>query len=106
MVEIGSKPILWHIMKIYSHYGFTDFVLCLGYKGDYIRQYFLNYRAMNSDVRVHLGSEKVEHLDAFHDEKRWTVTLAETGQLAQTGERLRRVAKYIQGERFMVTYGD
>jgi len=106
MVEIGGKPILWHIMKTYSHYGFTDFILCLGYKGDVIRQYFLNYYLMNSDVRVHLDSERVEHLEAFHDERRWTVTLAETGSLTLTGGRIQRIARYVEGDRFMVTYGD
>lgn len=106
MVEIGGKPILWHIMKIYSHYGYHDFVLCLGYKGDVIRDYFLNYYARNSDVRVHLGEERVEHLTAFHEEQQWTVVLAETGRDTPTGGRVRRVARYIDGPRFMVTYGD
>lgn len=106
MVDVGGKPILWHIMKTYSHYGYTDFILCLGYKGDVIRDYFLNYYLRNSDVRVRLGSETVEHLEAFHDERRWTVVLAETGATSLTGERIRRVAKYIEGDRFMVTYGD
>lgn len=106
MVEIGGKPILWHIMKLYSHHGFTDFVLCLGHKGNVIREYFLNYAAMNSDVRVTLGDGKVERLDAFHEEERWKVLLAETGPLTPTGGRIHRVARYLEGGRFMVTYGD
>jgi glucose-1-phosphate cytidylyltransferase len=106
MVEIGGKPILWHIMKLYSHYGVTDFVLCLGYKGDVIRDYFLNYGSMHSDVAVNIGERRVEHLDAFHDEANWRVVLAETGQLTPTGGRLHRIARYIEGDEFMATYGD
>lgn len=106
MVEVGGKPLLWHIMKIYSHHGFHDFILCLGYKGDVIRDYFLNYHARNSDVRVQLDSERVEHLGAFHDEKRWSVLLAETGDVTPTGGRIKRIAKYIEGETFLATYGD
>jgi len=85
MVEIGGRPILWHIMKLYSHFGIMDFVLCLGYKGDVIREYFLNYSAMNSDVRVHIGDRRVEHLEPFHAEEKWRVLLAETGLATQTG---------------------
>jgi len=106
MVEIGGRPILWHIMKRYSHYGYTDFALCLGYKGDVIREYFVNYHVMNSDVRVHLGERRIEHLSSFHDEGKWRVLLAETGALTSTGGRLHRVAPYIEGDRFMLTYGD
>lgn len=106
MVEIGGKPILWHIMKLYSYHGFHDFVLCLGYKGDLIRDYFLNYHARNSDVRVRLGEQRVDHLSAFHDERQWSVVLAETGDGTPTGGRVKRVAKYLDGDRFMVTYGD
>lgn len=106
MIEIGGKPILWHIMKLYSHHGFTDFILCLGYKGDIIRQYFLNYFLMNSDVRVHLGQQTVEPLETFHEERKWTVLLAETGAESLTGERVRRIVPYIQGDRFLLTYGD
>jgi glucose-1-phosphate cytidylyltransferase len=104
MVEIGSRPILWHIMKCYAHHGYTEFVLCLGYKGDMIRDYFLNYENRNRDVTVTLGSRDVEIHNA-HAEAGWRVTLAETGELTLTGGRLKRVAPYL-GERFMVTYGD
>ena len=106
MVEIGGKPILWHIMKLYSRYGHHEFVLCLGYKGDIIRDYFLNYFSRNSDVRVHLGEQRVEALGTFHDEREWSVLLAETGADTPTGGRLKRVARYVTGPRCMVTYGD
>ena len=106
MVEVGGRPIIWHLMKHYSFHGFHEFLLCLGYKGDVIRDYFLNYHARNSDVRVHLGDERVEHLGAFHDERQWSVLLAETGEATATGGRVKRVAKYLEGDRFLATYGD
>src|SRR5438093_8535629 len=106
MIEIGGRPILWHIMKLYSHFGIVDFILCLGYKGDVIREYFLNYGAMNSDVVVSIGDRRVEILEPFHDEARWKIHLAETGALTQTGGRIHRVARYLEGDQFMVTYGD
>jgi glucose-1-phosphate cytidylyltransferase len=106
MVEIGGKPILWHIMKIYSHYGFRDFVLALGYKGNLIRDYFANYDLMNSNVTLRLGSkERVIPRDG-HDERDWQVTLVDTGQEAMTGARLKRVQKYVGSGTFMATYGD
>jgi glucose-1-phosphate cytidylyltransferase len=105
MVDVGGRPILWHIMKSYAHYGFTDFVVCLGYKGDVIRDYFLNYENRHRDVTVTLGSRDVEVL-SNHAEAGWRVTLAETGEKTLTGGRLRRVAPYLGRERFMVTYGD
>lgn len=104
MVEIGGRPILWHIMKGYAHHGYTEFVLCLGYKGDIIRDYFLNYEIRNRDVTVTLGSRNVDIHNA-HAETGWRVTMAETGEQTNTGGRLKRVAPYL-GERFMVTYGD
>ena len=106
MVEIGGRPILWHIMKTYSHYGIVDFILCLGYKGDMIRDYFLNYSTMNSDVIVSVGDRTIELLEPFHDEANWRVLLAETGPLTPTGGRLHRIGKYINGDDFFVTYGD
>jgi len=106
MVEIGGKPILWHIMKTYSHYGIVEFILCLGYKGDQIREYFLNYSTMNSDVIVNVGDRSVEHLEPFHDEASWRVLLAETGPLTPTGGRIQKIGKYIKGDDFFVTYGD
>jgi glucose-1-phosphate cytidylyltransferase len=106
MIEIGDRPILWHIMKTYSHFGFHDFILCLGYKGDVIRDHFLNYYARNSDVRVRLGEGKIDHLAVLHDERQWTVVLAETGTDTPTGGRVKRAARYIEGPRFLCTYGD
>jgi glucose-1-phosphate cytidylyltransferase len=106
MVEIGGRPILWHIMRHYSQFGFKEFVLCLGYKGDVIRNYFLNYTAMNRDVRVHLGTEKVEFLEQLSTETGWMVTLAETGAMTPTGGRLLRASRYFGGEAFLCTYGD
>jgi glucose-1-phosphate cytidylyltransferase len=106
MVEIGGRPILWHIMKIYAHHGFREFVLCLGYRGDAIREYFLNYEAMNNDFTISLGRKhKIVHHDA-HEEQDFEVTLAETGPQAMTGARVKRVQRYVDGDTFMVTYGD
>ncbi len=106
MVEIGGRPILWHIMRHYARFELTDFVLCLGYKGDVIRTYFVNYPAMNTDVRVHVGTQKVEYLEPLADESRWTVTLAETGAETPTGGRLVRAHKYLAEGTFLCTYGD
>lgn len=106
MVEVGQRPMLWHIMKIYSHYGFREFLLCLGYRGNVIRDYFLNYEAMNSDFTVSLG-EKQRIL--YHEpckEQGFCVTLADTGLETMTGGRIRRIAKYLDEDTFLVTYGD
>lgn len=106
MVEIGGRPILWHIMKIYAHSGFRDFVLCLGYRGNTIKEYFLNYEAMNNDFTICLGrNSKIEYRND-HREQDFRVTLAETGLNTMTGGRVRRVAKYITEDQFMLTYGD
>jgi len=105
MVEIGGRPILWHIMKIYSHFGFDDFILCLGYKGKVIKEYFLNYEAMNSDFTLQLGTNKIR-LYNKSSEKNWKITFADTGENAQTGARVKRIEKYIDGDLFMLTYGD
>jgi len=106
MVEIGGKPILWHIMKIYSHYGFHNFVLALGYKGNMIREYFANYDLMNSNVTLKLGSKEQVVPLGGHDERDWNITLVDTGQEAMTGARLKRVQKYVGNGTFMATYGD
>lgn len=106
MVEIGGKPILWHIMKIYAHYGFKDFVLCLGYKGEMIKEYFYNYEVLNNDFTVELGEQNRIEVKSNHSEKGWKITLADTGDEALKGARLKRVEKYIDGEEFMLTYGD
>lgn len=106
MMEIGGKPILWHIMKSYAAYGFQDFILCLGYKGHAIKDYFLNYRSYQSDFTLHLDhSQRVTyHTTAEEDE--WRVTFVETGETAQTGARVARAGRYISGETFCLTYGD
>lgn len=106
MVPIGGKPILWHIMKTYSHYGFKHFIVCLGYKGDIIKEYFLNYRIRNSDFTVNLSDEKSILLHNSHGNENWEVTLAETGSRAMTGARIKKIEKYINCELFCLTYGD
>jgi len=105
MVEIGGKPILWHIMKIYSHYGFKDFVLCLGYKGELIKEYFYNYEILNNDFTIELGKQKIE-VHNSHGETGWRVTLVDTGTNALKGARLKKIERYIDSDTFMVTYGD
>ncbi len=106
MVEIGGRPILWHIMKMYAHYGFTDFVACLGYRGDLIKEYFLNYEAMNNDFTATLGRESSIEVHGAHNEQEFRVTLADTGMDTMTGGRVRRIKKYIEGDTFLLTYGD
>jgi len=106
LVEIGGRPILWHLMKIYAHYGFRDFVLCLGYRGNMIKEYFLNYEAMNNDVTVCLGQRSAIEYHGHHSEQDFRVTLADTGLNSMTGGRLKRVQKFIHEGRFMLTYGD
>ena len=106
MVEIGGRPMLWHIMKLYAHRGFADFVLCLGYRGNMIKEYFLNYEAMNNDFTICLGQESKIQYNAVHEEQGFQVTLADTGLATMTGGRLKRIEKYIDGDIFMLTYGD
>lgn len=106
MVNIGNRPILWHIMKIYSHYGFKDFILCLGYKGETIKEFFLNYEVLNSDFTIELGNGKNLRLHNCHEEKDWRITLADTGDKTLKGARLKMVERYLDGDTFMVTYGD
>jgi glucose-1-phosphate cytidylyltransferase len=104
MIEIGGKPILWHIMKIYSAHGIHDFIICLGYKGYMIKEYFANYFLHMSDVTFDMASNRME----VHQKKvePWTVTLVDTGEETMTGGRLKRVADYLKGEDFCMTYGD
>jgi len=104
MVEIGGKPILWHIMKIYEHYGYNDFIICLGYKGHIIKEYFINYYLYNSDITVELGSNKMDiH---YSNSESFKVTLVDTGISSNTAGRIKRIQKYIGDETFMLTYGD
>lgn len=106
MIEIGGRPILWHIMKIYAFYGFTDFVLCIGYKGEVIKNYFLNYEAMNSDFTICLGRPNQLDFYSNHSEKDWSITIADTGEDTMTGARVKQIEKYIDADEFMLTYGD
>lgn len=103
MVEIGGKPILWHIMKMYSHHGFNDFVVCCGYKGFFIKEYFYHYFMHVSDVTIDMSKNSIE----YHATKAepWKVTLVDTGLSTMTGGRLARVKKYLNNETFMLTYG-
>lgn len=107
MVEIGGRPILWHIMKIYAHHGMREFILCLGHRGNMIKEYFLNYEAMNNDFRICLGRESHIEFMGAHQEQHFAVTLADTGPETMTGGRLQRVARYLANdETFLLTYGD
>jgi glucose-1-phosphate cytidylyltransferase len=106
MVEIGGRPILWHIMKSYAEFGHTDFIVCLGYKGERIREYFLLYDEMHKDVTVELGPVRRVETHGQHAEENWRVTLVDTGLHAMTGARVKRAARYVQSDHFMVTYGD
>ncbi|MBI5680695.1 MAG: glucose-1-phosphate cytidylyltransferase [Methanobacterium sp.] len=106
MVQIGNRPVLWHIMKIYAAYGFKDFVICLGYKGNMIKEYFLNYEMMNNDFTIQLGNFESIQVHSNHEEADWTVTLADTGEETQTGGRVKKIEKYIDEDTFMLTYGD
>jgi len=104
MVELGGRPILWHIMKLYSHFGINDFVICLGYKGYTIKEYFANYFLHNSDVTINLRNNELKvHQNSSEP---WTVTLVDTGDDTATGGRLRRVRQHVDGETFCFTYGD
>jgi len=104
MVEIGNKPILWHILKIYSHYGINDFVICCGYKSYVIKEYFSNYFLHSADVTFDMQHNKMEVHNAFSEP--WRVTLVDTGEDTMTGGRLKRVKQYIGNETFCLTYGD
>ena len=107
MLPIGSRPILWHIMKIYAHYGFKDFILCLGYKGWLVKEFFLNYHAQTSDVTLTLGNrQSIEYHGQSH-EADWKITLVDTGEDSQTARRIWMVREFLNGDQnFCVTYGD
>lgn len=106
MVPIGEHPILWHIMRGYAGAGHRDFVLCLGYKGEVIKDYFLNYQARTADFTITLGERRSIQYHGDHAESGWRVTLADTGLNAMTGARVKRVQKYLDDDDFMLTYGD
>lgn len=107
MIPIGGYPILWHIMKYYSHFGHQQFVLCLGHKSDVIKDFFLNYEAHTQDFTINLGATKSITYHSRHAEANWQVTLAETGERSMTGARIKRIQRYVaEEENFMLTYGD
>jgi glucose-1-phosphate cytidylyltransferase len=107
LVEVGPRPILWHIMKHYQHFGFADFVLCLGYRGAMIKDYFLNYEALANDFTIRLGQPNAVDFHGAHDEGNFSVTCAETGLKTMTGGRLKRIKRFLTpGEPFFLTYGD
>ena len=106
MLEIGGRPMLWHIMKHYAGFGLKEFILCLGYKGHMIKDYFLNYKTYGSDLTVQLGRPESVTFHNTNGEEDWRVTLVETGQNAMTGTRIARAAKYVSTNTFCLTYGD
>jgi glucose-1-phosphate cytidylyltransferase len=106
MAKIGNKPILWHIMKSYAHYGFKDFVLCLGYKGEVVKDYFYNYDIYNNDFSICLGSKKCVDFHNPQAEEGWRISLVDTGQKALKGARIKRIQHLIDDDHFMLTYGD
>src|SRR5579872_4657010 len=104
MVEIGSRPILWHIMKHYAHYGLNEFLVALGYKGEYIKRFFLDYYALNGDMTLDLASGRVHAHERECED--WTVHLLDTGDQTQTGGRVKRLADWLRHDTFLLTYGD
>ena len=106
MIPIGPYPILWHIMKTYANFGHTEFIICLGYKGQIIKDFFLNYEAHTQDITIELGNSRNLVFHNTHNESDWKVTLADTGTKSMTGSRISRIRKYVGNEDFMLTYGD
>ncbi|MCL4487620.1 MAG: glucose-1-phosphate cytidylyltransferase [Chloroflexi bacterium] len=106
LVDVGGHPILWHIMKLYAYHGFKEFVICLGYRGEMIKEYFLSYEAMTNDFTICLGQRNHVAYHGAHGEQDYLVTLADTGQDTMTGGRVKRIQRYIDDDTFMVTYGD
>jgi glucose-1-phosphate cytidylyltransferase len=106
LVDVGGKPILWHIMKTYGHYGFRRFILCLGYKSDQIRRYFLDYREHSNDFTLNLAAESTPRWHGTGPTEDWEITFVDTGLLTGTGARLRRVTEYLDQDHFLLTYGD
>lgn len=104
MIEIGGMPIIWHIMKIYSCYGINDFIICCGYKGYLIKEYFMNYSLHTSDVKIDLSSNSIQVINKTHED--WRITLVDTGEDSMTGGRLKRVKNYLDNDDFCFTYGD
>jgi glucose-1-phosphate cytidylyltransferase len=106
MVTVGGMPILWHIMKYYSHYGFNEFVLCLGYKGEMIKEFFLNHELMHNDVTINFRDRRHDTIHKTGEAENWTITFADTGLKTMAGARIKKIEKYIKTDSFLVTYGD
>jgi glucose-1-phosphate cytidylyltransferase len=106
MIEIGNRPILWHILKTYAHYGYRDFLIALGYKGDHIKRYFAEYAALSTNMTVDVGTGAVEAHERSENKDDWRVTLIDTGRHTETGGRMLRIAPYLDGSTFMMTFGD
>jgi glucose-1-phosphate cytidylyltransferase len=106
MVEIGNKPILWHIMKIYAHHGYKKFILALGYQGEYIKRYFYDYRLMSADFTLPMNSQKSPQIYGTPEENDWEITFVDTGLNTLKGGRIKRLEKYIKSDNFLLTYGD
>lgn len=106
MIEIGGKPILWHIMKHYSYYGYHRFILALGYKGEYVKNYFYNYRIFSNDFTIEMHPEKEPQIHELSDESHWEVTLVDTGLNTLKGGRIKRLERYVKSDNFHLTYGD
>lgn len=106
MIPIGRFPILWHIMKYYASFGHREFILCLGYKSNVIKDFFLNYQAHTRDFTINLGSQEQVIFHSNHEESDWKITFAETGLDSMTGARIKRIKKYVGDDDFMLTYGD
>jgi glucose-1-phosphate cytidylyltransferase len=104
MVEIGGKPIIWHIMKTYSHYGFNEFIICLGYKGYLIKEFFKNYMLHTSDVTLNLNDNSI--IEHTNKSEKWKISLIDTGEKSMTGGRIKRIKKYTDNQPFFLTYGD
>ena len=105
MIPVGSYPILWHIMKTYAYYGFDEFILCLGYKAEVIKEYFFNYEMLSNDFTIELGTKNIE-VHSNHSESGWKIALVDTGLNAMTGARVKRIERFIDENAFMLTYGD
>lgn len=105
MIEIGGMPILLHIMETYAHYGFNEFILCLGYKGDIIKNYFYHYEILFNDFTIELGTKKID-IFPRHSKQNWKITLVDTGLKTMTGGRVKRIERFISEDNFMLTYGD
>lgn len=106
LVNIGERPILWHIMKMYAQHGYKEFVLALGYKGEMIKDYFYHYEIMNNDVTIELGHPERLCIHQAHQEDGWKITMVNTGEKALKGARLKKLEKYINEDEFMLTYGE